>query len=44
MDLKITNHVFIKNDPEKIIRMEQEKKRIAEDQLEKLLQKFATHE
>lgn len=44
MDLKLTNQEFIKNAPEKIIRMEQDKKRIAEEQLEKLLQKFATYE
>lgn len=44
MDLKLTNQEFIRNAPEKIIRMEQEKKRIAEEQLEKLVSKFATYE
>jgi valyl-tRNA synthetase len=41
LDLKLTNREFIKNAPEKIVRTEQEKKRIAEEQLEKLLQKLA---
>ncbi len=44
LDLKLTNQEFIRNAPEKIIRMEQEKKRIAEEQLEKLLGKFASYE
>jgi valyl-tRNA synthetase len=42
LDLKLTNREFVKNAPEKIIRAEQEKKRIAEEQLEKILQKFST--
>jgi valyl-tRNA synthetase len=41
LDLKLTNREFIKNAPEKIVRAEQEKKRIAEEQLDKLLQKYS---
>ncbi|MDQ1343593.1 MAG: valyl-tRNA synthetase [Patescibacteria group bacterium] len=44
LDLKLTNQEFIKNAPEKIIRLEQEKKRIAEEQLEKLVLKFSAYE
>ncbi len=41
LDLKLTNREFVKNAPEKIVRAEQEKKRVAEEQLEKLLQKLS---
>ena len=44
VDLKLTNQEFIRNAPEKFIRAEQEKKRIAEEQLDRLLRKFATYE
>ena len=40
IDLKLTNQDFVRNAPEKIVRIEQEKKRSAEESLEKLLSKF----
>ena len=40
VDLKLTNTDFIKNAPEKIIRIEQDKKRLAEEQVEKLTEKL----
>ncbi len=41
VDIKLTNKDFVKNAPEKIVRIEQEKKHQAEEQLEKLLEKFS---
>lgn len=40
VDLKLTNKDFIKNAPEKIVRIEQDKKRQAEEQVEKLTEKL----
>lgn len=42
MDLKLLNADFIKNAPEKIVRMEQDKRAQAADQLKKLKEKFAS--
>jgi valyl-tRNA synthetase len=41
IDIKLTNKDFVKNAPEKIIRIEQDKKRQVEEQLEKLLEKYS---
>lgn len=41
VDMKLTNKDFVKNAPEKIVRIEQEKKRQAEEQVVKLLEKYA---
>lgn len=40
IDLKLTNKDFIKNAPEKIVRIEQDKKRQAEEQVQKLSEKL----
>lgn len=40
IDLKLTNQDFIRNAPEKVVRIEQDKRRQAEEQVEKLTQKL----
>ena len=40
IDLKLTNQDFIRNAPEKVVRIEQEKRRQAEEQVVKLTQKL----
>lgn len=40
VDMKLTNQDFVRNAPEKIVRIEQEKKRQAEEQLQKLVSKL----
>lgn len=40
IDMKLTNQDFIKNAPEKVVRIEQDKRRQAEEQVEKLTQKL----
>lgn len=42
VDLKLMNADFIRNAPEKIVRLEQDKKSQAEDQLRKLEEKYST--
>ena len=40
LEVKLSNHAFTKNAPEKIIRIEIDKKNLAREQLEKLEEKF----
>lgn len=40
IDLKLTNQDFVRNAPEKVVRIEQDKRRQAEEQVEKLSQKL----
>jgi valyl-tRNA synthetase len=40
LELKLTNQDFVKNAPEKVVRIEQDKHRQAEEQVEKLTQKL----
>ena len=40
LDQKLLNGDFVRNAPEKVVRIEQDKKHQAEDQLKKLLEKF----
>lgn len=41
LEIKLSNHAFTKNAPEKIIRIEIEKKNLAREQLEKLEEKYS---
>jgi valyl-tRNA synthetase len=41
LDQKLLNAEFVRNAPEHIVRIEQEKKIQAQDQIEKLLEKYA---
>lgn len=40
LDLKLTNQDFVRNAPEKVVRIEQDKRRQTQEQLEKLSQKL----
>lgn len=41
LEIKLSNHAFTKNAPEKIIRIEMDKKNLAREQLEKLEEKYS---
>lgn len=41
LDIKLTNTDFVRNAPEKIVRLEQEKRLMTLDQIAKLEEKFA---